>query len=405
MKRLIFIFIVLFCFGKLIGATRPLEKQLNVLVVTDNRKFNREAFFAMFDSFQDIRLAEISHPEILDFFGTDSIRSFDAIVFYDMPEQVILTDTQKQNFLKFFEEGAPAIFLHHSLLSYRQWEQFPEIIGGRYYNKSPLITDQGDTLQSVYQHDVRHKVSIVNAEHPITLGMDDFEILDEVYNHYYVKDDVEVLLTTDHHLSGRKLGWVNTFGNSRIVFLINGHNETAYENPNFRKLLYNAIQWTASQKKRKKSSFAKSNFKGTFEVGYLKANHISEPNFTHARVKLNLIAGYQFNPYFSLGVGSGLRYYLPELWPVVPLFANFTVRNPKEKISPFLSLNVGHTFDLGHDIDPVGFLLDPSLGIKIKTSGRISLNLAINYEMHFISNYHTPYKELGPVCILLGISI
>ncbi|MGM1056556.1 MAG: ThuA domain-containing protein [Bacteroidota bacterium] len=220
------------------------------MIVTDDRKFNREAFFGLFDSFQNIRSTKISHPEILDLFGTDSIRSFDAIVFYDMPEQVILTDIQKQNFLKFFEEGAPAIFLHHSLLSYRQWEQFTEIIGGRYYNKSPLITEQGDTLQSVYQHDVRYKVNIVDAEHPITLGMEDFEILDEAYSQYYVKDDVEVLLTTNHPLSGHKLGWINAFGNSRIVFLINGHGETAYENPNFQKLLYNAIYWAALQKEQ-----------------------------------------------------------------------------------------------------------------------------------------------------------
>lgn len=142
------------------------------------------------------------------------------------------------------------IFLHHTLLSYRQWEKFTEIIGGRYYNKSPLITEQGDTLQSVYQHDVRYKVNIVDAKHPITLGMADFEILDEAYNHYYVKDDVEVLLTTNHPLSGHKLGWINDFGNSRIVFLINGHGETAYENQNFRRLLYNAIHWAAPHKKQ-----------------------------------------------------------------------------------------------------------------------------------------------------------
>jgi uncharacterized protein len=226
------------------------EKKMNILIVTDDRKFNREAFFALFESFQNIKVTRISHPEILDFIGTADIRSFDAIVFYDMPEQVLLTDTQKQNFLKFFEEGAPAIFLHHSLLSYRQWEQFTEIIGGRYYNKHPLINEQGDTLQSVYQHDVRYRVNIVDVKHPITMSMEDFDILDEVYNHYYVKDDVEVLLTTDHPLSGHKLGWVNTFGKSRIVFLINGHGETAYNNPNFRKLLYNAIHWVALQKKR-----------------------------------------------------------------------------------------------------------------------------------------------------------
>lgn len=249
MRLFFFIFSVLY-FIKCSGVSGHSESQIDVLIVTDGRKFNREAFFAIFDSFHNIHTTEISHPKILDFLGTDSIRSFDAIVFYDMPEQVILTETQKLNFLKFFEEGAPAIFLHHSLLSYRQWEKFPEIIGGRYYNKSPLITEKGDTLQSVYQHDVRYGVNISDAEHPITLGMADFEIQDEVYNHYYVKDDVEVLLTTNHPLSGHKLGWINAFGNSRIVFLINGHGETAYENTSFRRLLYNAIHWAALQKEQ-----------------------------------------------------------------------------------------------------------------------------------------------------------
>lgn len=233
-------------------APKTAEKQLDVLIVTDDRKFNREAFWALFESFENVHPTEIAHPEVLDFFGTDSIRQFDAIVFYDMPEGVVLTEEQKQDMLQFFEEGAPAIFLHHSLLSYREWDRFPEIIGGRYYNKSPLVSEEGDSLQSVFQHDVDYRVNIVDSEHPITFGMEDFDILDEVYNHYFVKDNVEVLLTTDHELSGHKLGWINTFGNSRIVFLINGHGETAYENPNFRSLLSNAIHWAAAQQEVKR---------------------------------------------------------------------------------------------------------------------------------------------------------
>ncbi len=33
-------------------------KPLDVLIITDNRKFNLEAFFAMFDSFNNIRRTE-----------------------------------------------------------------------------------------------------------------------------------------------------------------------------------------------------------------------------------------------------------------------------------------------------------------------------------------------------------
>lgn len=106
MKLFFFIFGFL-CLYKCSGMPKSHETKINVLIVTDDRKFNREAFFGVFESFQNIHATVISHPEILDLFGTDSIRSFDAFVFYDMPEQVILTDTQKQNFQKFFEEGTP----------------------------------------------------------------------------------------------------------------------------------------------------------------------------------------------------------------------------------------------------------------------------------------------------------
>ena len=64
MKRFIFIFIVLFCFGKLTGATRPLEKQLNVLVVTDDQKFNHEAFYTLFESFEEGALAIFLHNSV-----------------------------------------------------------------------------------------------------------------------------------------------------------------------------------------------------------------------------------------------------------------------------------------------------------------------------------------------------
>jgi uncharacterized protein len=245
MRLFISLFLTLFFFQSKGQSVEP-ERKLDVLVVTDDRKFNREAFCKMLDSLENIQWKEISQSEVVDLFGTDSIRKYDALLFYDMPEQVVLTEEQKQNMLKFFQEGAPAVFLHHTLLSYREWDRFPDIIGGRYYNKTPLVKDGGDTIQSVYQHDVRYKVKVANQKHPVTRGVEDFEIFDETYKDYVVNDDVEVLLTTDHPLSGPVIGWTNKYGNSQIVYLLNGHSETAYNNPNYRQLVYNALHFVAS---------------------------------------------------------------------------------------------------------------------------------------------------------------
>ncbi len=220
---------------------------LQVLIITDERKFNRTAFFEMFDGFDGLVWTEVKHPEALDLICSDSIGKFDALVFYDMPENVVLSDEQKQCIQKRFQNGVPALFLHHSLLSYREWGEFREIVGGRFYNKKPLISISGDTMQSTYQHDVSYRIHVADKGHPVTQGVSDFEIFDETYNHYFVREDVHVLLTSDHPLSGEVVGWVNSYGNSEIVYLLNGHSETAYHNPHYRKLVLNAIRWLASK--------------------------------------------------------------------------------------------------------------------------------------------------------------
>ena len=71
-------------------------KPLDVLIITDNRKFNREAFFAMFDSFNNIRWTEKKHPQAIDFIGSDNINTYDAVVFYDIPENVVLTQNRSR---------------------------------------------------------------------------------------------------------------------------------------------------------------------------------------------------------------------------------------------------------------------------------------------------------------------
>ena len=50
-----------------------------------------------------------------------------------------------------------------------------------------------------------------------------------------------------HHPPGSNMtGWVKTAENTPIVYIQHGHGPTAWENPAFRKLMTNAIQWVHS---------------------------------------------------------------------------------------------------------------------------------------------------------------
>jgi type 1 glutamine amidotransferase len=218
------------------------KPKINTLIITGGHGFERDAFFGMFDSFSDITYKEIQQPQANDIYAAEEIESVDVLIFYDMVQEI--SEEQKQDFIQMLGKGKNLLFLHHSLASYQSWDEFLDILGGRYFIKK----EEGDTSnspESVYQHDVDLSVNIANKSHTITQGLTDFIIHDETYDKYLVSPDVYPLLTTNQENSGDILGWVNHYKNSWIVYLQLGHDHYAYENPNYRQLVHNSIKWLA----------------------------------------------------------------------------------------------------------------------------------------------------------------
>lgn len=153
---------------------------------------------------------------------------------------------QKQTFINLLNNGIGVIFLHHSLASYQKWDEFINIIGGQYYEKRSLAAEDQDKA-STYKHDVLVNIEIVDKNHPVTLGMEDFQLYDEVYGNFKVLPTVTKLLKTDHPESVEIIGWTNTYGHSRIVYLQPGHDNHAFADKNYRTLLKNAISWVTKK--------------------------------------------------------------------------------------------------------------------------------------------------------------
>lgn len=95
------------------------------------------------------------------------------------------------------------------------------------------------------------------------------------------------------------------------------------------------------------------------------------------RLKVNIINGYQINPYFFAGFGTGIRLFLSADATLLPLFADFRVNFKDDKISPYLSVGAGYTLDIENDFDAVGFLLDPVAGVSIKISDKSAVNIGL----------------------------
>jgi type 1 glutamine amidotransferase len=225
-----------------VAAAAESAAKIRVLVITGGHGFERGPFFKLFQDDPGIAFTAAEHAkDSATAYEREDLFSHDVVVLYDMPRDI--TDRQKAKMLSLFENDIGLVALHHSLVSYQHWPDYERIIGGRY----PEEDGKGGavTKEVGYQHDVEIPVAIAGGDHPLTRGLKDFTIKDEIYWGFRVGPDVKPLLTTTHPKSGKTLAWTRTEGRSRIVYLQLGHGPSAYEDPNYRQLVARSIRWAA----------------------------------------------------------------------------------------------------------------------------------------------------------------
>ena len=257
-------------------------KQHEILLVTKGHPFEKEPFFAVFDEMPGVEWTHVEQPAAEALYTVEQGSRYDAYVAYDMPgisftaggpDFAEPSQSFKQGFLALLESGHGFVFLHHAIAGWPAWEEYAEILGGRFLYLPGELRGQS-RLDSGYRHAVTHTVSPV-GEHPVTAGLPDkFEITDELYLFEVFEDSVDPILVSDYEfvcdnfysaahvvLRGRMhdnsgwshrpgsnlIGWTREVGASRIVYLQCGDDPVAYENPNFRKLVRNAIAWVSDR--------------------------------------------------------------------------------------------------------------------------------------------------------------
>ena len=214
-------------------------KETRIIIVTGGHDFEREAFFQLFDNIEGISYKELKHPEANLHLGQLDPTTFDAVVFYDMPKTI--SEAEKESYHQLLKWGKGLLFLHHSLASYQNWEEYKTIIGGKYHE------EKNSPYSSTYRHDVTFPVMVKYPSHAITKGINDFSILDEVYGNTEVLPHVKVLLTTNHPESSKIIGWTHTKEKSRIVYIQPGHDMHSWTNPSYQQMIRQAIVFVSEK--------------------------------------------------------------------------------------------------------------------------------------------------------------
>ena len=252
-----------------------------ILVITKGHPFERDPFARVFDEMEGVSWTHVEQPAAQVFFDPELAAAYDAFVLYDMPgirfrpgdvpEQLQPSDQLVANMGSLLDKGFGIVALHHAIAGWPAWPEYAEILGGRFLYAAGELRGEMKP-DSGYRHGITQNIKIL-ADHAITQGVEPFEITDEVYLFEVFEDAVEPLLASDygfvrdnfysatlavrdgklftnegweHPPGSRYVGWVKSYGASPIAYLQFGDDPVAYENPGFRQLLKNAINWVAS---------------------------------------------------------------------------------------------------------------------------------------------------------------
>lgn len=244
-KKLHFHLIVLVFF--LLLPVILLARAYKILVVTGGHGYQEKEFNEMLSSLGNGYSFKVAaFPEAFSYFQAGKQNDYDVILFYHMWQKV--SDKEAADLAGTIREGKPLVALHHSICAFDDWQEYWNIIGGKYFHK-PTVLNGKEYPACSYKHDLRFTLKVVDKKHPVTKGLKDFEVLDESYLGYYVDPEVTPLLKTGEPTSTPVVGWTKKYGKAQVVTLQSGHDAHTFANPDFRKLLKQSIRWVVKESK------------------------------------------------------------------------------------------------------------------------------------------------------------
>jgi quinol monooxygenase YgiN/type 1 glutamine amidotransferase len=270
----------------------PLEQQATaatgprrLLVVTGGHRVALDEFLVAVGTICADRgwvWAHVTHPVAQQWLRPEHAGRWDAILLHDIPglklkrgtapEPVLPDDDTARALVDLLDRGQGLVVLHHAISSWPAWEGWAEAIGGRFLYAPGTL--RGVDLPSSGYRMATHTVQIADDHHPVTAGVDNFQINDELYFAPVLADRVHPLLTSDADFSGELfqdtfdevshgvstgvtcagrgdasnlIGWTTVAGRSPIVYLQPGDGPSTFADPQFQLLLGNAMDYVASQ--------------------------------------------------------------------------------------------------------------------------------------------------------------
>ena len=185
---------------------------------------------------QDPRMA-VEVVEDPNFLGSPKLNDYDVVVLHFMRwEQPAPGQEQRENLRKFVRNGKGLFILHFGCGAFHDWPEFRNL-AGRVWDPN------------LRAHDPRgpFRVDIIDANHPITKGVQSFETEDELYTCLTGERPIKLLATAHSKVDGKEypMAFAFKYGKGRVFHSALGHDVVAIRNPSVAELFRRGCAWAA----------------------------------------------------------------------------------------------------------------------------------------------------------------
>jgi type 1 glutamine amidotransferase len=206
----------------------------------------RDQAFYLSGVLEDTGHYEVTIVEDAAILETPALGKYDLIVVTAdrRDPEFKFTEGQQRALLGWVKAGHGYVSIHGADNAPPDWlPEWKQMLGGIY---SHVGQPDGKAIMGTYT------VKIADTASPVTKGLDDFELNDELYSNMQMRPDVKPLATIDYQGVTWPVAWTWTYGRGPVFHTSLGHRsigpgkDDPLRNPNLMKLIVQGIDWVAA---------------------------------------------------------------------------------------------------------------------------------------------------------------
>ncbi|WP_066630780.1 ThuA domain-containing protein [Labilibacter marinus] len=224
-------------------AANAQKGKTSVLVVRGGHPYDTPDFEKMCTSLKGVKVDLVLDAHFKSM-KVDAIKQkYDAILFLNQNKYYNESKRTKQLYMDLTNEGVGMVFLHFTLSSQPSWDDYHDIIGGKWFLGSHT---KDKSKVSTYFIDRTIDIKVKDTKHPIAEGVEDFTLTDTFYGNIWMSDKVKPILGVDDKDVNSAVVWENKYNNSKVIYIMPGFSKKAFENKNYKKVVANSLKYAGN---------------------------------------------------------------------------------------------------------------------------------------------------------------